>query len=168
MKTRSAVSPILVVALCASLFAPVLRGRASENVNDSIETVRTLIRADRRATLKEAMQFTAGEAAKFWPLYDAYRADMDQLGDQLVKLILEYGDHYPNVPEERARQLLKDYLGLEEKILKKRTWYLKRAHKSLPAAKVLLWAQVENRLDLALRLQLAGTIPLVPVLESKP
>jgi hypothetical protein len=63
--------------------------------------------------------------------------------------------------------LLKDYTELEEKLASKRAWYLKRAAKSLPAAKVLRWAQLENRMDLGLRLQLAGTIPLVPAQPSK-
>jgi hypothetical protein len=72
------------------------------------------------------------------------------------------------VPEDRARQLLKDYTALEENLASKRAWYLKRATKSLPAAKVLRWAQLENRMDLALRLQLAGIVPLVPADSAKP
>ena len=55
-------------------------------------------------------------------------------------------------------------MQIEEKIVAKRAWYLKRAHKILPAGKVLRWAQLENRMDLGLRLQLASVIPLVPTL----
>lgn len=139
---------------------------AAENVVDAVEMVRATYGMDRQAFLKESMQLTESESAAFWPLYRDYRADMEKLGDGLLKLVLEYADAYPNIPEERAQQLLKDYLTLEEKLVQKRGWYLKRASKSLPAAKVLRWAQLENRMDLGLRLQLAGTIPLVPA--SKP
>jgi hypothetical protein len=93
---------------------------------------------------------------------------MDKLGDGLVKVVLEYADVYPNVPENRARQLLEDYTALEEKLVKKRVSYLKRGAKVLPATKVLRWAQVENRMDLALRLKLAGAVPIVPAAQSKP
>jgi len=142
--------------------------RAAENTVDAIELVRASYRTDRQAVVAEALQLTESESAGFWPLYQAYRADMDKLGDGLVKLVLEYSDAYPNVPEERARQMLKEYSAIEEKLGSKRAWYYKRAAKVLPATKTLRWAQVENRMDLALRLQLAGNIPLMPVPPTKP
>jgi len=125
-------------------------------------------RADRESFLVENLQLSESESAAFWPLYREYRAELDALGDELVKLVLEYVDLYPNVPEERGQQLLKDYTALEEKLVKKRAAYLKRANKFLSAAKVLRWAQLENRMDLALRLQLAGAIPLSPPTPAKP
>ena len=81
--------------------------------------------------------------------------------------MLEYADQYPNVPESCARRMLKEYTTLEKKLVDKRAWYLKRAGKTLPANKVLRWAQLENRMDLGLRLQLAGKIPLVPGQSDK-
>jgi hypothetical protein len=102
----------------------------------------------------------------FWPLYHKYRAEMDKLGDCLVKLVLEYADVYPNMPEDRAKRVLKDYTSLEEKLASTRASWFKRAAKSIPAAKALRWAQLESRMDLGLRLQLAGIIPLVPAEKS--
>ena len=93
---------------------------------------------------------------------------MDKLGDELVKVVLEYADVYPDVPDKRAARLLKQYTALEQKLAETRARYLKRATKKLPAAKVLLWAQLENRLDLALRMQLARQIPLVPTSRNQP
>jgi hypothetical protein len=151
---------ILWVAL-ATLLLPA-RLDAAESLTDAIESVRSTYQADRRALLAETLQLTESEGAAFWPLYEAYRADMDKLGDGLVKLVLEYADLYPEVPEERARQLLKDYSRLEEKLVRTRSWYVKRASKALSAAKALRWAQLENRMDLILRLQLASQVPLVP------
>jgi hypothetical protein len=165
MKTMFASKTILFAAICILL--PSVRCQSAENVVDAIELVRGTYKYDRQALLAETMHFSESESAVFWPLYRSYRADMDKLGDELLKLVLEYADAYPNVPEDRARRLLKDYTELEEKLASKRAWYLKRAAKSLPAAKVLRWAQLENRMDLGLRLQLAGTIPLVPAQPSK-
>ena len=114
------------------------------------------------------MQLTESESTAFWPLYRTYRADLDKLGDGLVKLVLEYADVYPNVPEKRAQAMLKEYVALEQKLASKRAWYVKRAGKVIPAAKALRWAQLENRMDLGLRLQLAGIIPLVPADKLTP
>ena len=144
------------------------RAEAAVSTADAIEVVRSTYKADRQAFLAETMQLTESESAAFWPLYRSYRADMDKIGDGLVKLVLEYADVYPNVPEKRAQAMLKEYLALEQKLVSKRAWYLKRAGKVLPAAKALRWAQLENRMDLALRLQLAGTVPVVPAAQPKP
>ena len=141
---------------------------AAENITDAIEVIRTTYKADRQAFLAETLQLTESEGAEFWPLYRSYRADMDKIGDGLVKLVLEYADVYPDVPEKRAQEMLKQYTELEERLASKRAWYYRRAGKSLPAVKVLRWAQLENRLDLALRLQMAGAVPIVPATQSKP
>ena len=166
MKFIPSCKAILLAALAVSLVCA--RAEAAENTIDAIELLRSTHKADRQAILTETLQLTESESAAFWPLYESYRADMEKLGDGLVKLVLEYADAYPNVSDERARQLLKDYTTLEGKQVSTRTRYLKRAAKSLPAAKVLRWAQLENRMDMALRLQLAGSIPLVSSTPSKP
>jgi len=166
MKSNSVIKANLL-AVVAALVMSVSAG-AAENINDIIESLRTAYKADRQALLAEALQLTETENAAFWPIYRSYRAEMDKLGDGLVKLVLEYADVYPNVPEKRAQAMLKEYSALEQKLASTRAWYLKRAGRVLPAAKTLRWAQLENRMDLVLRLQLAGTVPLVPAAQSKP
>jgi len=135
----------------------------AQTVEDPIEVARSVIKADRQAVVTEAMQFTEDEGRAFWPLYHRYRAEMDKVGDGIKNLVLEYAKFYPDVPENRARQMLKDLAGLEKQQGATRASYLKQVGKVLPAAKTLRFAQVENRLDLALRLQLAATVPLVPI-----
>ena len=109
------------------------------------------------------MQLSDTESKAFWPLYNEYRAEMDKVGDGLVSLVKEYARSYPEVPEASAKQLLKDLMGLEKKQMATRESYLKKFGKVLPASENLRFAQVESRLDLALRLELAAEIPLVPI-----
>ena len=141
---------------------------AADNLTDAIETVRATYKADRQVFVAEHLQLTETESAAFWPLYRSYRAEMEKIGDGLVKLMLEYADLYPNVPEGQAKKLLQQYTSLEKKLVDKRVWYLKRAGKALPATKVLRWAQLENRMDLVLRLQMADALPLVPASKAEP
>ena len=159
--------PKTILLAAFAMLLPSARLPAAENLADTIEMVRATYRTDREAFLKESMQLTESESTVFWPLYRSYRADIEKLGDGLVKLVLEYADAYPNIPEDRAEEMLKNYTTLEGKLVQKRAQYLKRAAKSLPASKVLRWAQLENRMDLGLRLQLAGTLPLVPSSQPK-
>jgi len=145
-----------------------LRGETVDNLVAEIDAVRAAYQADRQGFVTRMLELTDPEAKAFWPLYQAYRADMDKLGDELVKVVLEYADVYPEVPDKRAAQLLKQYTSLEKKLVTTRAGYLKRAGKKLPAAKVMRWAQLENRIDLALRLQLAGQVPVVPTRQGRP
>lgn len=135
---------------------------AADNVTDALAVVRSTYSTDRQAFLAETMQLTERESAAFWPLYRQYRAAQEKTGDGLVKLVLEYADSYPNVPADRAQRWLKDYTALEKELAGTRAWYLKKFTKILPPAKALRFVQLENRLDLVLRLQLASAIPLVP------
>lgn len=155
-----------MLALAAVVAAAVLYPRplpAADNLTDDIAAVRSTYTADRQVFLAENMQLTEGESTAFWPLYRQYRAEQEKVGDGLVKLVLEYADLYPNVPEDRARQLFRDYNALEKKLASTRAWYLKKFARILPPSKALRFAQLENRLDLALRLQLASGIPLTPI-----
>lgn len=135
----------------------------AQSPEDPLEVARGAIRADRQAIVTEAMQFTAAEAEAFWPVYHRYRAEMDAVGDGIKHLVLEYAGLYPDVPDDRAKVMLKELAALEKKHAATRAEYLKKFARLLPAAKTLRFAQVENRLDLALRLELASNIPLVPV-----
>lgn len=151
-----------VAALAMIAFSPV-RLAAADDLSKATDVVRGTIQSDRLAVVAEALQLTEAEAPTFWPLYRQYRAGQEKLGDELIKLVLEYADLYPNVPEDRARQLLKDYTSLEKRLVDQRAQHLKKFTKLLSAERTLRFAQVENRLDLALRLQMAAAIPLVPI-----
>lgn len=52
---------------------------------------------------------------------------------------------------------------MEKQQVATRAKYLKKLGKVLPADKNLRFAQVENRLDLAVKANLAASIPLVPI-----
>ncbi|HAB18161.1 MAG TPA: copper-binding protein [Verrucomicrobiota bacterium] len=136
---------------------------ASQNEDEAIAVALSVIKADRQEVVSKALQLTDTESRAFWPLYRQYRAEMDQVSDGLLRLVKEYAQYYPNVPEDRARQMLKQMGDLEKKLLDTRTSYLRKFSKILPPTKNLRFAQVENRLDLALRLQLAANVPLVPI-----
>jgi len=162
MKTRSLIRIAFIAALTAAPLAFVVPRSAAQNVRDELEVVRGALKADRKVVIAEGMQLTDKESAGFWPIYREYRSEMDKVSDGRVELVLEYAELYPDVPEDRAKMMLKRYTALEEKATNVRNKYLKRLGKVLPAAKVLRFAQLENRLDLVVRAQVAAAVPLVP------
>ena len=147
-------------SILATLTVP-QRSAAADDVVDAIDLVRATYQADRQTFVQERLVLTDEEVA-FWPLYRNYRDDMDKLGDSLVKLVLELPTPIRTCPRNAPGRSSRINTGLEKKIVTKRNWYVQRASRLMPVSKALRWAQLENRMDLVLRLQLASTIPPLP------
>lgn len=162
MKINSARSLPLILLTTGLLALP--HGQvAAQTEQEIIDAARTVIKADREVVVAETLQLSDEEARGFYPIYKKYRAEMDKVSDGFLKLVQEYASFYPDVPEDRSKTMLKELGDLEEQQLATRTSYLKKFGKVLPAVKNLRFAQVENRLDLVLRLKLAVSIPLAPI-----
>ncbi len=151
-----------IILLTAGLAVLAVNGNA-QSVDDEIQVARNALQADRKATVTKAMQFTEAEGKAFWPLYEQYRAEMQEQGGAVLRLVKEYGQLYPNVADDRAKVMLKDLAKFEKKRVEIRSSYLKQIGKVLPPAKTLRFAQVDSRLDLATQIEIAANIPLVPV-----
>jgi hypothetical protein len=151
-----------ILFLSGMLIMPLHRACA-QSAQDLIEVARSIITADRKAVVVATMELTDEESKVFWPLYREYRSAMDKINDELMDLVLDYAKVYPNIPEARAKQMLKTYTNLQQKHVEQRTDYLKKFSKVLPASKALRFAQLESRLDLVVQLNLAARIPLTPI-----
>jgi hypothetical protein len=150
------------ILLTAGMAMFVWTGNA-ETVNDDIQAKRSALKVDRKAAVAEELQITEQEGKAFWPLYQQYRAEMDKSGDALIALIKDYAQLYPNVPDDRAKVMLNQLCDLEKQLVETRNSYLKKFQEVISPAKTLRFAQVESRLDLALRNGLAAGVPLVPI-----
>lgn len=151
-----------LIALTCGMMAASIGQAIAQTDQDLIEVARSVVQANREAVVASTMQLTEDEGRDFWPLYHEYRFEMDKINDDLMALVLKYAKVYPNVSEDRAKEWLKEYTGLQQKQVDRRTAYFKKFSKILPAAKALRFAQVETRLDLLAQLQLAAQVPLVP------
>src|SRR5271157_1688535 len=63
-------------------------------------------RAQRKATVGANMNLSADEAARFWPVYDAYEAKMDKIEDRHVKELKEFAAKYSNFTDADAAKKL--------------------------------------------------------------
>ena len=151
-----------LILVAAGIAIAASKGNA-QTFDEQMTAARGALKADRKATVAQAMQFTADEGKAFWPLYEEYQAEVVKQGDVQLKLIKEYAQLYPNVPDDRAKAMLKELGDLEKKRVETKASYLRRMEKVMSPAKTLRFAQVETRLELALRLAIAANVPLVPV-----
>ena len=158
----------LAITLLAALWLTAKSTATAQAPRDAVEILRGDVKANRNAMIAEEMKLTDKESEAFWPIYRNYRAEADKVTDRIVELVFEYGDLYPNVPEQRAKDLLTQYMKVESDLLGIKRKYLKKFGKVLPASKVFRFAQLDNRYDLGTRVGLAACIPILPAGQAQP
>jgi len=149
---------IIVVMVSCLIAFPAFAQEVTQNTMDS---VRDAIKAQKRALIAVNMQLTEAEDAQFWPLYDSYQKDMETINQKIGDLILDYAKNYETLTDTKADELLKKNLSLENEILQLKTSYLPRFSAALPAKKVARYYQLENKIQAVNRYDLAEKIPLV-------
>ncbi len=151
---------IIVVTLAVALAAP---AAAQDKGTTNMEILRQKIKADKKLVVAANMGLTEAEAKGFWPIYDAYQKDLEQLNDRLAKAIVAYADAYNKgpVPNETAKKLLDEALAIEQAEVTLKRSYVPKLEKVLPEAKVARYIQIENKIRAVVRYELAEKIPLV-------
>ena len=148
----------MVAALIVLIVSPVV---SQDKPADNMQIVREKIRADKKLFLATNMELTASEAKGFWPLYDRYQKDMENLGERTLALIRNYAMNFENMSDEAAKKMLDEWLALEMERQKIREAYLPKFREVLPDKKVARYYQLENKILAVVNYELAAEIPLV-------
>jgi hypothetical protein len=116
---------------------------------------------DRRNIVRANMLLTETESARFWPLYDEYRAERQKIGDRRVRLITDFLAQKNSMSEDEARTLAKEDFAIEKDTSElKAKWYEKMT-KVLSERTVARFFHIDQKLDAAADLALAANIPLI-------
>ena len=107
------------------------------------------------------MQLTESEAKAFWPVYEAYQADLAKLRDREIKLIEKFAVNYEAMSDDAAKTLLEDSLSIDSDHQKLRQSYLSKIRGVLPDKKVARYYQLESKIDAVMEYEMAKRIPLV-------
>ena len=136
---------------------------AQETGTTNMEILRQKIQADRKLLIAQNLELTDAEGAKFWPVYEAYQKDLQQINQRLETTILTYAEAYKKGPigDDAAKKLLGEALAIDEAELKLRTSAVPKVMAVLPATKAARYIQMENKIRAVVRYELAAGIPLV-------
>ena len=125
------------------------------------ELLRQDIQTERVALVGGAMGFTSEQASTFWPIYEEYEAELEQIGDRQVALILEYARTFESMTDEKARELGTGVLSIQEQRTALLRSYFGRFDEALGPIIATRFLQVENQLDNLIQVQVAADIPLI-------
>ena len=118
---------ILSLTLLLLIPLTVIADPISPEVLAEIEQSRVLLNDKRNTTLAFNMSFTETERAAFWPLYEQYRKAMSNVGSRRLDMIIDYANHYDDMTEDKAADLLRRAMVYEEQALRVKQLYMEKA-----------------------------------------
>jgi hypothetical protein len=131
------------------------------NIRAYVELLRADVRAEKTAIMGQIMNLNDEQGAKFWPIYREYDVELQQLNDKKLAGIKGYARNYDSMTDEKADELAKLALDLEnERTDLKRTYY-EKVSKQLGGILAARFLQIENQLLMVIDLQIASSLPIV-------
>lgn len=163
--TRLGIASLLVATVFPLGLAQSAGGDAeAASQTQALEQYLKVIRGDlvakRDSALKALLQLTENEAKMFWPLKEAYDADLKKLGEDRLELIREYGKVYDKLTPEKAQELAERSFALDEKRNALRRMYFKRISVGISPVIAVQFIQLQRQFETMGDLKVATNLPL--------
>lgn len=162
MKSLKSLTTItLMAAVSLFLLASVSQAQGTSDANEKI--LMQKIKADKKLLVAENMALTDSENKVFWPQYDAYQKELDQINHRLISVIKEYADAFNKgpIPNDTSTKLMHDFLATEEAEVDLKAAYAKKIAAVMSPAKAARYIQIENKIRALLKAEMAQQIPLI-------
>ena len=149
---------VLILGLALLLSLP-----AAAQTEADMKILAQKIRADKKAVIALNLQLTEPEAKDFWPVYDAYQADLQKINQRMLGAIKRYADAYNKgaVSDETAKKLINEAIAIEDAEVRLKRSYMPKLEQAVPGVKVARYLQIESKIRAVVRYELATQIPLV-------
>jgi hypothetical protein len=132
-----------------------------KNIQEYIALLRSDVRQQKAEMMGAVMQLSAADAAKFWPIYSEYDAQLTKVNDLRVANVKEYARTYAIMTDEKADELIQNAMGYEKQRSELLAKYYDRVKQALGAITAARFVQVEHQLLLIIDLQVASSLPIV-------
>jgi hypothetical protein len=155
----------LVIPVCALAARAQNTTQAGNQDNKNIQAYIDLLRSDVRQQKAEAMgavmQLSAADAAKFWPIYNQYDAELSKLNDARVANIQEYARTYDQMTDEKADELIQKAMAYRKQRAELLAKYYGQIKAQLGGIEAARFVQVEDQLLSLIDLQIDSQLPVV-------
>jgi hypothetical protein len=151
-----------VIALAAQAQGtPAAPDADNKNIQAYIELLRSDVRQQKSEAMGAVMQLSAADAAKFWPIYSEYDAELTKLNDSRVANIQEYARSYDQMTDAKADELIQRGMMFRKQRSELLAKYYNRVKQQLGGMTAARFIQVEDQLLLLIDLQIDSSLPIV-------
>jgi hypothetical protein len=133
----------------------------NKNMQAYVKLLLSHVQRRKAEVMAEMMQLNAADAAKFWPVYNEYDAELNKLNDLRVENIAEFARTYTQMTNDKADELIQSKLGHRRQQSELLAKYYDRVKAQLGAITAARFVQVEDQLLLIIDLQIDSSLPVV-------
>ena len=138
------------------------KAAAGAKVTDiEVNLMRKDLRDQKKQVVAANLPLTGDEAAKFWPVYDAYTQETVKVNDQRYALVKEYAANYNSMTDDAAASFIRRWIGVDEAGAKLRLEWIPKFEALLGEKKAAVFFQIDRRVGLMVELQLSSQLPLI-------
>jgi hypothetical protein len=131
-----------------------------QNIKAYIKLLREDVRSAKSGVMSEVMQFDPDEAAKFWPVYRDYEAELSKLNDMRIANIEAYARDYATLTDKQADDAMREAVAFQKARIELLAKYYDRVKQEMGAVTAARFIQVEHQLLLIVDLQLESSLPV--------
>ena len=134
---------------------------SAANVDEVLKAMRADLQASRADVMAKNMTLTADQAAKFWPVFEAYQTEQNVIMDEHLNAIQAYVASYDTLSDAAAAAFMDAHLQRDTRMNELRRKWSHEFRKVLPARLASRAMQIDRRLSLVTQLEISSQIPLI-------
>jgi hypothetical protein len=151
----------LVAGAATHAQTPQQEGATHVISNQDVDLLRKDLRSKRKELITANLKLNDVEAAKFWPVYDQYTAELISINDRKFGMIQEYADNWGKLTNDQALLFARNWLDIDIEIAQLRQKYVPIVAKVLDGKKTATFFQLDRRIAMMIELQVSSQMPLV-------
>ena len=133
--------------------------------DEDIALLRKDVRAMKMQVIGQNMSLSETEGQKFWPIYNHYVKDLQEVNNQKYALLKQYAEMWATMTDQDALIYVRHWLEADGQAQALRLKYVPVVSQVLPGKKAATFFQLDRRLNMIIDLQLFSQIPLAHVKE---
>jgi Spy/CpxP family protein refolding chaperone len=141
--------------------APAQATPSQATIDEVLKAMRADMQGTRADIMAKNLSLTAAQAAKFWPMFEAYQKEQNVIMDEQLKGIQKYVESYNTLDDAAALALMTAHFDRDARMNALRQRFLKEFQTVLPVKLAARAMQVDRRLSLVTQLEIAARIPLI-------
>lgn len=129
--------------------------------NYELDMARADIRTAKMSMIGLAMELTSEQQDVFWPIYNEYAKEQDNLMAQRMEMLSGFIENFVTLTDAQARQLAEDSFDIQKARIKRREVYFERFADAIGPLLAARFIQVDGQISTLLDFELMQATPMI-------
>jgi len=152
---------LVALSLLGGAPAPLAAQETIEIPPEFMEALRKDVRQMRTQAMQSAIVLEPGQSATFWPIYEEYQAELEEITQARTELIRDYAMMFETMSDDQAVDLGHRAMELRSEQMNLLRSYFDQIADDVSGTTAGQFYQVENQVQMLIDLQLAMEIPII-------